>query len=406
MPYYLETDDRDLLKKLRLYHLCQECGGELEALYDLKRHLPYIQCKATPGHEGIEREPSRYEMGGLATLNIEARRNIMVQTHGVDKANAMEKYQGGGQLTKEGAMEVLKLVYPDCPETEIIRTAMLCRDFGLHPLMKEVYLIPFNKKGGGKAWATVIGITANRKIASSLKGVFSFLDDTPRAASKAEIVKQFGTNSHEEEDNIISICRLRGERGNTANGFGLYPKKDNPYGTDKGNTPRNMANIRAERQALDRLPGDAMPLKGFDVIDEAYAEPPVVTITTESGEVDTGTGEIIETTAEPVADKPEHWCEEHGCEYDRHTKGTSIFYSHLKEGGGYCNEIKSKKAAASDTPEKIRAGHIVKLEKLAKEKGANIGELVKAKGWPATKPTELSFDQAQVLIDDLTGIPF
>ena len=164
-----------------------------------------------------------------------------------------------------------------------------------------------------------------------------------------------------------------------------------------------MANIRAERQALDRLPGDAMPLKSFDVIDEAYAEAPAaVTITTESGEVDTGIGEIIESKAEPVDTKPEHWCHLHNCEYERKVRGSSVWYAH-KHAGDWCNELKRKAPSPAETADTIASEQLVKLETLAKEKGANIGEMVKAKGWPATKPSELSFDQAQVLIDDLTG---
>ena len=346
MPYYLETDDRDLLKKLMRRNVCAECGGELEAFYDLKRHLPYLQCKATPGHEGIGREPTRYEMEGLASLNIPTKREILKKEYG-ELTTELEQYQGGGQLTQEAAMSILKLVYPKCPEVQIIRTAILCRDFGLHPLMKEVYLIPFKNKEGGQDWATVIGITANRKIASAKKGAFSFEDDSPRAASHTEIVKQFGDNSHEEQDNIVSICKLRGEKGNTATGFGLYPKNANPYGTDKGNTPRNMANIRAERLALDRLPGAPMPLKNLDVIDVAYADVP------EIGKVDKGTGEILEGVAReiPSEDAPppdrneppslkEHWCEEHGCEYERKTRGSAIWYAHKKPDGKWCNEKK------------------------------------------------------------------
>lgn len=356
MPIYEQKGvrTREDLEGLVKYNRCAECSARLEVFLDWKEHLTFLACANwnRTHHEGIERKPSRYEMEGLASLNIPTRREIMNQAYGEAKANALEKYQGGGLLTYSGAMEILKLVYPNCPEQEITRTAMLCRDFGLHPLMKEVYLIPFkNKKTGKDDWATVIGITANRKIASAKKGAFSFLDDTPRAATKEEVDRQYGPNSHEARANIISICRLRGEKENTANGFGLYPKDKEPYGTDKGNTPRNMANIRAERQALDRLPGEAMPLKSFDVIDEVYAEAPdtpAVTVTTESGEVDTSTGEIVEPMAEPPvniqAAKPEHWCEEHGCQYERKARGSSVWYAH-KASGGWCNEIKTKAVA-------------------------------------------------------------
>ena len=349
MPIYEQVGmrTREDLEQMVKRHHCRVCGARLEVFLSWKEHKTFLACSDWPRthHEGIQRKPSRYEMEGLASLNIATRREIMVQAFGEAKTMELEKFQGGGQLSKQGAMEVLKLVYPQCPEKEIIRTAMLCADFGLHPLMKEVYLIPFQNKSGGQDWATVIGITANRKIASAKKGAFSFLDDTPRAASQEEVDKQFGPGSQEAKENLISICRLAGEKGNTANGFGLYPKNKNPYGTDKGNTPRNMANIRAERQALDRLPGEAIPLKGIDVIDESYMDQPAaVTVKTENGEVVKSTGELLPAAAEPAEGKPEHWCEEHGCEFQRKVRGSSVWYAH-KVGDSWCNEKKKAPGA-------------------------------------------------------------
>ena len=374
MGYYLSSDDRKLVKKLLKHQACAECGGRLEALYDMEKKLPYLQCKANPQHEGIEREASRYEMNGLSSLNIPTRREILKKEFGTEMTTQLEKYQGGGQLTQEAAMTILKLVYPNCPEPEIIRTAILCRDFGLHPLMKEVYLIPFKNKKGGDDYATVIGITANRKIASAKKGAFSFLDDTPRAASHAEIVKQFGDNSQEEQENLISICQLKGEKGNTATGFGLWPKNSNPYGIDKGNTKRNMANIRSERQALDRLPGEALPLKGIEVIDEAYAEVPDV------GKVNTRTGEIIdgesrelpESEPESVPPTKEHWCEVHNCAFELKTGKFGAFYAHKKPEGGWCNEKKKKEEPPMAEPEPEPVQELVEDEKQPSQ----------GQGWP------------------------
>ncbi len=357
MPIYEgQGKTREDLKHLCKYHRCVVCSARLAVFFSMKEEKAFLACEdwRRTQHDGIERQPSRYEMEGLASLNIPRRREIMVHAYGETKANALEKYQGGGQLTKDGAMEVLRLVYPDCPDEQIVRTAILCRDFGLHPLMKEVYLIPFEKrdKSGNVisiTWATVIGITANRKIASARKGGFSFLDDTPRAATQEEVTKQFGPNSQEAGDNLISICRLMGERGNTASGFGLWPTNKEPKGTNKGNTQRNMANIRSERQALDRLPGEAMPLKGVEVMDEAYIQEPVAidaTFTTESGEVDKATGEIVEPAPVNIqAAKPEHWCEEHNCRYDKKVRGSSVWYAH-KLADGWCNELKKKGSQA------------------------------------------------------------
>jgi len=155
-------------------------------------------------------------------------------------------------------------------------------------------VIPFKGKN-----VMVVGIPASRKMAHALKGEFSFLDDTPRAATEEEIVKQFGKDSEEAKLNIISVTKLEGVDGNKAIGFGLYPKSESPYGMDKGNTKRNMANIRSERQGMDRLPGK--PLPRYDVIDAAYAD------ITDTRKADIETGEIVEGEAKitEVKEKPE-----------------------------------------------------------------------------------------------------
>lgn len=279
MPHY--SEDMEDLKRIRRTNVCAECGRQLYIYLDYKTKQTYIACP-TAGHEGITREYRPQAVDYQSNI----RRLVMAeQEHGTGTATELAKLPTSGALNQPEAMHILKLVYPDVPDSEIIRCAILCRDFGLHPLMKEVYIIGFNNKQGGKDYATVIGINASRKMAANAKGAFSFMDDTPRAATQEEIVKQFGQNSEEEKLNIISICKLQGEKGNTASGFGLYPKASTPYGMDKGNTKRNMANIRAERQAEARLPGGALPQ--VEVIDEAYVTVPDV------GKVDKGTGEIV-----------------------------------------------------------------------------------------------------------------
>jgi len=353
MPIFeSEAVTRQDLEKMRRQNDCAVCGARLNT-YLAGDGRAFIACwdYLRTQHEGIIRPASEYEKHGADALTIEKRREIMTNEYG-DKANtALAKLPTSGALTQPQAMTILKLVYPDVPETEIIRTAILCRDFGLHPLMKEVYIIGFkNAKTGKTDYSTVIGIAANRKMAAAKKGAFSFLDDTPRAASKQEVVKQFGENSEEERDNLVSICKLRGEKGNEATGFGLWPKDKAPYGTDKGNTQRNMANIRAERQALDRLPGEALPTREYDVIDEAYAEVP------ETTRVIAETGEIIEGEATEVEDSPkEHWCEEHNCAFEKKKSRYGTFYAHKIEGG-WCNENKKKEQtpkAETHIPESV-----------------------------------------------------
>ncbi len=365
MPIYEEEGrlTREDLLDLCKRNKCKECGARLDVFWDMEKHKAFLACTdwRRTQHAGIEREVSRYEKEGLASFNIETRREILEQNYGPGMTTALERARlpTTGALTKSQAMDILKLVYPNVPESEIIRTAILCRDFGLHPLMKEVYIIGFkNSKTGKTDYSIVIGITASRKMAADKKGSYSFLDDCPRTASPEEVIKQFGKNSEEERDNLISICKLKGEKGNEALGFGLYPKNKAPYGTDKGNTQRNMANIRSERQGLDRLPGEAIPLRNFEVIDETYALVPDV------GKVDTETGEVIEGEHTEVSEesiegaptlqseaKKEHWCREHNCPYAKKTRGSSTWWAHKLEDGNWCNEAKKKEAQPAPAAE-------------------------------------------------------
>ena len=370
MPVYTENemsnrfyvDNYDQLtekerNKLRQQFVCPECGEWVNYWLDANGKT-YLACHRhnINKHEGVAREyiepNEKY---------ITARRESMSEQEVKTSQALVERgVPLTGALTQPQAMHILKLVYPDVPEDQIIRTAILCRDFGLHPLMKEVYILGFkNTKTGKTDYSTVLGIGASRKMAADKKGAYSFIDASPRTATKEEIVKQYGENSEEERDNLVSICRLQGESGNEAFGFGLWPKDRIPYGTEKGNTKRNMANIRSERQALDRLPGEAIPLRHLEVIDEAYSDVPDV------GKVSKETGEIIDSTATVLPDEEaeikdgldyqaehmEHWCKEHNCPFELKTGKFGPFYAHKKPEGGWCNEKKKKAEAPPPPPE-------------------------------------------------------
>lgn len=363
MPYYLETDDRELLKKLRLTNVCAECGGELEALYDIKKHLPYLQCKSNPDHEGIAKE---YREPG--ELNIPTRREQLVQEHGEVKTRALAKVPTTGALTQSQAMHILKLVYPMVPEDEIVRCAILCRDFALHPLMKEVYIIPFGK-GDKQVWVTVLGINATRKLMAQ-RGSFSYLDNTPRVMKEEEQRDIFG---EVDPHNIRAITKLETKDGLKAQGYGSWPKDREPYGIDKGNSKANMAFIRSERNAFGRLFTDAIP-QNVEIVDEAYIELPDV-----DKKVVEATGEIIEAEAVEVKEAPkEHWCKEHNCPFEKKVRGTSIWYAHPLPGGKWCNEAKpdSKKAEPKTPP--INA-------ELEGKKSDMYAFITEKKGWRGTK---------------------
>ncbi len=273
MHYYPEDQSEENLEKIRRSNVCAECGRRLAVFFIIGDKRRYIACSGQV-HEGIAREYKQPREDYQSNIRREMK---LEDEHGRETAVALRDIPKQGQLTQPQATSVLNLIYPDATTIEIERCAIFCRDFGLHPLANEVYLIPFKGKN-----VMVVGIAANRKMAHALKGDFSFLDDTPRAASEEEIVKQYGKDSEEAEDNIISVTKLEGIGGNKAIGFGLWPKSDKPYGMDKGNSKRNMANIHSERQGIDRLPGKAIPQ--YEVVDTAYVEG--------IGDVDKKTGEI------------------------------------------------------------------------------------------------------------------
>lgn len=259
-----------------------------------------------------------------------------MEEHGKGTGTALAQLPTSGALTQSQAMHILKLVYPKAPEEEIIRCAILCRDFGLHPLMKEVYLIPFKDKGGNENYVTVLGINATRKLMAQ-RGTYSYLDNTPRIMTEQEQKDIFG---EVDANNIRAITKLRTKDDLEAQGYGSWPKAKEPYGTDKGNSKANMAFIRSERNAFGRLFTDALP-QGVDVIDEAYAEVPDV------GIVDTRTGEIIEGEVTELEDGPgAHWCEEHNCAYELKKSKFGEFYAH-KQDKGWCNEKKKEQSPAA-----------------------------------------------------------
>ena len=208
-----------------------------------------------------------------------------------------------GIITKDQATAILTTVWKDAPKIEVFKAAMLCQDFGLHPLMKHVFLVKYDKYEGrgndkkkvGEDWVTILGIGATRLIMSRL-GSFGYTDDTPRIMSEEEQIKVFGKV---DNDNVIAITRLKTKDGLEAPGYGKYPKTGGYLmGQDKGNSRENMAFIRSERNAFGRLFPDAnMPKPTIEVMDEKY-------ISTPSGLAELATGEIIDEIPVPV-EEPE-----------------------------------------------------------------------------------------------------
>lgn len=282
MHYYPEDQSEENLKKLIQTNVCVICGRQLAIYIDSIDKRRFIACSGQI-HEGIARE---YQPQSTDYRSEIRRETELEQKAGTDVAKRLAHIPKHGQLTRPDAEYILSLVYPGCPREEIVRCAILCRDFGLHPLMKEVYLIPFKDKGGKENYVTVLGINATRKL-MALRGSYSYVDDTPRLMTNTEQKRIFG---EVDENNIVAITKLQTKDGLEAPGYGRWPKDKQPYGTDKGNTKANMAFIRSERNAFGRLSPDALP-PDVEIVDEAYVKLP------EIGEVDLKTGEIKEEKA-------------------------------------------------------------------------------------------------------------
>ena len=265
------------------WHDCSVCGGRLVVAAGVMWGIPgqVVRCVNDPMHSGALKEERSHPMANDA---------------------ALIQYQGSLSLSREGAEFVLTTIWPDAPKADVLKAALLCRDYGLNPLMKHVYLIKYeDRRGGGPAtWAIVLGIGAKRLIARGRRNerLYSYADG-PRMMNAEEQERIFGEVSKADWV-AITVIECKGQK---FPGYGRWPKATAVKGGDKGNTPQNMAMIRSESAALQKLNpggfGDVAP----DAVDESYEQSPTYpgVIETTSRVVDIATGEIKET---PKQDKP------------------------------------------------------------------------------------------------------
>ena len=271
---------------------CAECAGTLHissgSYYGYDEAV--IKCIRSKDHSEFGR-PLKKETDNEARIN-KVRRLIELSEQGTDTKALQTLYHSA--MTETRAMDIINAIWPTAPDIDRKKAAMLCASYGLNPLAKHVFLIPFKNKNGGQDWTMVMGIAATRVIAQR-QGDFSYLDDTPRIMTKDEQFKAFG---EVDASKIWAVCKLKNViTGATAIGRGNWPKDTQPQGTDKGNTKANMAFIRAERQALDRLCPGKLPTN-VEVMDESLIDIPDV------GQVDRATGQIIEASAKVLNPKP------------------------------------------------------------------------------------------------------
>lgn len=259
-------------QKFADWHACAECGAIL--IIEMVSPGDYwIRCreKSHQGFVRVETLTERYDAGEAVPVeianNIETRRRRNMERElGERDTRDLMPYHGITSLTKEQATKILQTVWPLAPAVEVYKAAVICSTYGLNPLMKHVFLIPYeNKKTGETTWSAVLGIAASRLIAQR-KARYSYLDG-PRLMTSEEQTKILGD---EDKGSWWAITILGDGQGNRAPGYGSFPKGEAVKGAGKGNTPQNMAFIRSERAALDRLCPGEMP--GVEVIDGQFQE--------------------------------------------------------------------------------------------------------------------------------------
>ncbi len=197
-------------------------------------------------------------------------------------------------ITQQQAMYLLKTIWKDAPDTEIIKAAIFCRQYNLNPLMGHIFLIKFDKydKQGakvGEEWAMVRGIKAKRAMAQE-KHRYSYKVG-PRVVTDEEQKSIFG---EVEADKIWALVILKNKDGNEYPGYGFWPKAKGVYGSEKGNSPRNMAFIRAEANALDKLEPGKLP--EMDTIDDNFV------VSDFQNELAEGKEQFISNTEQDIAE--------------------------------------------------------------------------------------------------------
>jgi len=197
MPFHDASLTEEQLKEMVDTHRCNECGGMLllawGGYYGIDGYV--LKCGSNSEHSTIAPR-SRTAVKAEETYQESIRRQMaMAEEHGAAKTTALAKYMGVVSLTQTEAHEILVTVFPDAPKEEITKAMILCAGYGLNPLMKHVFLIPFNKGTAKETWVTVLGIKAKRLLASR-RASYSYVDHlgiiTPRVLKKEEQVSIFG----------------------------------------------------------------------------------------------------------------------------------------------------------------------------------------------------------------------
>lgn len=232
----LVTAQRD-----ELQNVCLECGGRLNLIWagSLGFDNYALVCVNNKDHVGIKRP---YDAS-----NIDKRLKMTTQSGLVIRGSA---------LPEQKVREIIDNLWSKAPDQDKVKAVMICMQYGLNPLAKHLYLIPFDvtdKKTGEKStkWEIIYAIKAKRLIAynSRVDTSFGYDDKSPRLMTPDEEKSIFGS----VDDNFWSaITILVDDHGRKYYGYGRWLKNSSAYGSEKGNSGQHMAQIRSESDALER----------------------------------------------------------------------------------------------------------------------------------------------------------
>ena len=174
-------------------------------------------------------------------------------------------YRQAPLMTQSKAMYLLRTCYPQAPDVEVVKAGIICATYGINPLLKQISIIKFEGKKGVQ-WVTVLGIKATRNIALGTGHRWGYIDG-PRVMTNDEQMTIFGQTY---PDRIVAITKIKDDKGNIYPGYGFYPRNGSVQGEDKGNSVANMAFIRSERNALDKMAPGQLP--DTEVVDENFTQ--------------------------------------------------------------------------------------------------------------------------------------
>jgi hypothetical protein len=384
VPIYTEKDKPydELRKYVNNGYVC-ECGANLTLCWGgTFGYNEYIlRCAKDINHTGVSRpfNLSPANTPGFTLYDAGKKRRKELEQRIGERALALRRYQGVITLNRTQATEIMEAIWPGAPIAEKQRAAILCVDYQLNPLMKHIFLVPFNKGTPKESWVTVMGINATRLLAAR-RGAFSYVDDTPRIMTQDEQVRKFGKSY---SDRLYVIVKVKDPKtGAEVNGIGWWPSSQAAYGEEKGNTQFNMAAIRAERQALSRLRPGEMP-SDVEVMEDSIAEAASVDgmeetiIEVESTEVKP----VTKTESIGQSEETEHWCPIHNTAFFK--KGRMKWYAHTykdeTDKDVWCSEgkvmkdmEKSNGESASEPPEASQDGQGGEEASLADKKDSTV----------------------------------